>query len=53
MAKFILEVSDEYIRERADVELSAKSFENKTGNEALEDLLAKLAFKSENNETKE
>lgn len=44
MAKFILEVSDEYIRERADVELSAKSLENKTGNEELEDLLGKLAF---------
>lgn len=53
MAKFIFEVSDEYIREKADCELSVKTLEEKTGNEALSELLDKLAFEKIKNEIDE
>ena len=46
MAKFILEVSDEYIRKQAEPERMAESIGDKTsGNDALSALCKFIAFK--------
>jgi len=46
MAKFILEVSDEYIRNQADPERMAASIDDKTsGQDALSALFDVIAFK--------